>query len=123
MQRFTELEVWRLAQDLAATIYQNTASFPADEKFGLTSQVRRAAVSISCNIAEGSKREGSRDYARFLNVAEGSLAEVESLCFLSRRLGFLQNTPSADLFERIDLLARKLHALRLQVTGARRSTP
>ena len=86
MQRFNDLKVWQRSHALVLEVYRRTASFPDGERFGLISQLRRAAVSVPTNIAEGSKRQRSQDYARFLNIAEGSLAEVEYLLLLSRDL-------------------------------------
>jgi four helix bundle protein len=80
MQRFTDLKVWQRSHALVLRIYQLTAGFPAEERFGLGVQLRRAALSVPTNIAEGSKRQGSQEYARFLNIAEGSLAETECIC-------------------------------------------
>ena len=79
LQHFSELRVWKTAHALVLEVYRLTADFPAGEKFGVTSQLRRAAISVPANIAEGSKRRIGADYARFLNVAEGSAAEVEYL--------------------------------------------
>ena len=89
MQRFTDLRVWELSHGLALEIYKVTGGFPAEERFGLTGQLRRAATSVATNIAEGSKRESARDYGHFLNIAEGSVAEVEELLMLSRDLGLV----------------------------------
>jgi len=89
MQRFTDLVVWQRSHRLALEIYRLTALFPADERFGLVSQLRGAATSVPTNIAEGSKRKTGSEYARFLNIAEGSLAETEYLLMLSRDLGFV----------------------------------
>ncbi len=83
-QRFTELKVWQRSHALFLDLYKLTAKFPGDERFGLTSQLRRAAMSVPTNIAEGSKRQSNVEYARFLNIAEGSLAETEYLVLLSR---------------------------------------
>jgi len=96
MQRFTEIKVWQRSHALVLQLYRLTATPPAEERFGLTSQIRRAAVSVPTNIAEGSKRRTNADYARFLNVAEGSLAETEYLLLLTRDIGYL----SAELAER-----------------------
>ena len=87
MQRFQDIKVWQRSHALALEIYRLTESFPAKEQFGLTSQLRSAASSVPTNIAEGSKRLHQRDYARFLNMAEGSVAETEYLLILSRDLG------------------------------------
>ena len=87
MQHFRELKVWQRSHALVLELYQFTRRFPADERFGLTSQLRRAAVSVPTNIAEGTKRLGKQDYARFLNIAEGSLSETEHLVMLSCELG------------------------------------
>jgi four helix bundle protein len=103
MQRFTELQVWQRSHALALDVYRVTAVFPTEERFGLTSQMRRAMVSVGANIAEGSKRKHGADYARFLNMAEGSLAEVECLVLLGRDLNYLNPNDaeklSAELFE------------------------
>ena len=115
MQRFTELKVWQHGHALARDIYPITAHFPSDERYGLVSQLRRAAVSVPTNIAEGSKRVGGTDYARFLNLAEASLAEAEYLLMFSRDLGYVDAPTVSPLFERIAELARMLHALRTKV--------
>lgn len=77
-QRFRNLEVWTEAVELARAVYRLTVEFPPDERFGLTAQLRRAAVSVPSNIAEGSVRHSRRDFCRFLEVALGSLAEIET---------------------------------------------
>jgi len=75
MQKFQDLKVWQRSHALVREIYRLTVSFPRSEQFGLTSQIRRAAASVPTNIAEGSKRRTRQEYARFLNIAEGSAAE------------------------------------------------
>jgi four helix bundle protein len=80
VQRFTELKVWQRSHSLVLEVYRLTSKFLSDEQFGLTSQLRRAIVSVPTNIAEGSKRLTKADYARFLNITEGSLAESEYPC-------------------------------------------
>ena len=90
MQRFQDIKVWQRSHALALDIYRLTEGFPAKEQFGLTSQLRRAASSVPTNIAEGSKRLHQRDYGRFLNLAEGSIAEVEYLLILSKDLGLVK---------------------------------
>jgi four helix bundle protein len=115
MQRFTELKVWQRSHTLALQLYRLTNGFPAEERFGLTSQLRRAATSVPTNIAEGSKRRTSAEYARFLNIAEGSLAETEYLLILARDLGYLSSEHAAPLLGEVDEIARMLHHLRLKV--------
>jgi four helix bundle protein len=85
-----ELEVWKKSMELAETIYAFSQSFPKTEKFGLTSQIRRAAVSIPANIAEGAGRKSNKELLQFLSIAMGSLAELETHYLLSIRLGFAQ---------------------------------
>jgi len=115
MQRFTELRVWQRSHALALDVYRLTRCFPVDERFGLVSQLRRAAASVPTNLAEGSKRRTSQDYARFLNIAEGSLAEVEYLLMLSRDLGYVQAEAVAPILVAVADIARMLHALRTRV--------
>ena len=88
-QHFSEMPVWQKAHELGLLVYRVTAGFPREEQYGLTSQVRRAAVSVSSNIAEGFGRQGRRDKARFYYNARGSLYEVESQFVLGRNLAFL----------------------------------
>ena len=93
-----ELDVWKKSIDLVEFIYSITSKFPESERYGLTSQMRRAAVSISSNIAEGSARKGNKELLQFLNIALGSLAELETQYILSLRLGFiLENTEAEEL--------------------------
>jgi len=96
-------------------IYQLTKDFPSSERFGITSQLRRAAVSVPTNIAEGTKRLGSQDYVRFINIAEGSLAETEYLIMLSRDLAYLLPEATAKPLAEITEIARMLNALRARV--------
>ncbi len=115
MQRFTDLKVWQRSHALVLQIYRLTAAFPADERFGLVSQLRRAALSVSTNIAEGSKRNGNQEYARFLNIAEGSLAETEYLLLVSRDLIYATAKAIQPLLAEADEIARMLNALRAKV--------
>lgn len=115
MQPFTELRVWQRSHQLALAVYRVTETLPPDERFGLTSQLRRAVTSVPTNIAEGSKRRSSQDYARFLNLAEGSLAETQYLTILSRDLRYLASEVVEPLLAEIDEIARMLHALRGKV--------
>jgi len=92
MRDFRSLKVWERSHLLALSIYGMTASFPEDEKYGLTSQLRRCGVSIPANIAEGCGRSGERELARFLNIAMGSASELEYLLLLSRDINLMDET-------------------------------
>jgi four helix bundle protein len=89
MRDYTKIEAWKLADDLTVAVYEGTRAFPREEIYGLTSQLRRASYSVPANIAEGSSREGQRDYLHFLYIARGSLSETQYFLHLARRLGYL----------------------------------
>ena len=89
MFNFEKLEVWHQAIEFADLVYSNTRKFPSDERFGLANQMRRAAASISSNIAEGSSRNSRKDFARFIEIATGSVFEVVSQSFIARNQGHL----------------------------------
>jgi four helix bundle protein len=89
MKSHCDLDAWKKAMDLARQVYAVTRAFPADERFGLTNQVRRAVVSVPSNIAEGAARGSPADFVRFLRIALGSLAEVETQVLLASELGYL----------------------------------
>jgi four helix bundle protein len=86
-----QLEAWKSALELAKATYELTSSFPADERFGLVQQMKRAAVSIPSNLAEGSGRNGAREYLHFIGIARGSLAELETQLQLAVMLNFITN--------------------------------
>ncbi len=108
---FKNIKAWPHADDLAVLVYSVTRSFPREELYGMTSQLRRAAVSAPANIAEGASREHEKEYLHFLNVARGSIAEVEYLLHLSERIGYLKDNE----YERAELVrketAKTLHGL------------
>ena len=112
MFNFEKLEVWQKAIQFADLVYRLTKTFPDDERFGLTSQMRRAAVSISSNIAEGTSRHSRDDYARFLEIATGSLFEVVSQSFISRNQGFLAEGDFQRLYAAAEEQSRMLSGLR-----------
>jgi four helix bundle protein len=105
-----DLEVYKHSLDLVEQIYQLTASFPSSENFGLTSQLRRAAVSLPSNIAEGSSRGSTKDFIRFLNMASGSLAEIETQLIIAERIGYI--TFAEDLKTSIITIRKMLYRLK-----------
>jgi four helix bundle protein len=115
VQRFTELKVWQRSHEVTLEVYRVTTSFPSAERFGLISQLRRAAASVPTNIAEGSKRQSNQEYARFPNIAEASLVETEYLLMLSRDLGFLAHDASEALLKEVSEIERMLSGLRKKV--------
>ncbi len=109
--RFERLDIWQAARALNAAIYQASKRFPTSERYALTSQLRRASISVSSNIAEGAGRNSDRDFAHFLEQAYGSLMEVASQLFLALDEGYLDRTEAATLLTRVDALAGQLVAL------------
>lgn len=115
MFNFERLEVWQKAIDFADLVYRVTRSFPDDERFGLTNQMRRAAVSVSSNIAEGSARFSKADYARFPEIATGSFFEVVSQSFVSRRNGLLKEEEFPSIYQAAEEQGRMLSGLRKSI--------
>jgi four helix bundle protein len=109
MERFEDLKVWRKAHELVLRTYRVTNEFPNEEKFGLVSQMRRAAVSIAANIAEGFKKRTLKDKANFYNVSQGSLEELKYYLILCVDLGYLQN--NEDFRNLFDDVGRMLYGL------------
>ena len=93
---YRDLIVWQKSMQLVEIIYRSTNAFPSEERFGLTSQIRRAAISIPSNIAEGHGRTTRGEYANHLSIARGSLKELETLCELAKRLGLLSDAASGE---------------------------
>ena len=112
MFNFEKLDCWQHAIEFAELVCEVSGSFPGDERFGLTNQMRRAAVSVSANIAEGSSRGSKIDYARFVEIATGSVSEVVSQAFLARRRGFLSEEMFAQLYAAAERQGRMLSGLR-----------
>ena len=109
---FEKLEVWQKAIAFADVVYTLTRSFPPDEKLGLTNQMRRAAVSISSNLAEGTARVSRADFARFVEFATGSLFEVVSQAVISRRQGFINDAEFARVYAEAEEQSKMLSGLR-----------
>jgi len=112
MFNFDKLEVWPEAINFADTVYTLTRTFPETGRFGLTNQMRRAAVSISSNLAEGSSRSSRPDFARFVEIATGSLFEVVSQATISKRQGFLSETDFNRLYGACEKQSKMLSGLR-----------
>lgn len=109
--RFEKLEVWQSARALAKLVYSLSDSFPQREQFGLTSQLRRAVISIGANIAEGSGKNSDRDFARFLEQAYGSAMESASLILLAADLGYLKQASADEVLEKLHSLSNQTAAL------------
>ncbi|MBS0456492.1 MAG: four helix bundle protein [Proteobacteria bacterium] len=117
---FRELEVWQLAMSLTKSVYGLTASMPREERYGLSSQLQRAAVSVPSNVAEGNARASARDYARFVSMALGSCAELQTQLLLARDLGLGAADACDDALDLCDRVGKML--LRLHQALSRRLT-
>jgi len=106
---YKELEAWQIAMDLAQEVYRLTRDFPKEEIYGLTNQIRRAAVSIPSNLAEGAARAGNKEFLHFLHVARGSASELETQLFLAIKLGYLRD--SVDLLALLSSTRRLINGL------------
>jgi four helix bundle protein len=120
-QSYRDLLVWQKGVALAKEIYQITSSFPAEEKFGLISQMRRAAVSVPSNLAEGQARNTTGEFVQFISYAEGSLAELDTQLTLAVELNFLSPEKARTGMDSITELRRMLNGLRRAITGQKSS--
>lgn len=111
MHNFRELIVWQKAIELSTKIYSLTQNFPAEEKFGIISQIRRAAVSIASNIAEGTSRNSEKEFCYFLQVSLGSSYEMETQIVIARNLNFLNNEAFNDIIISITEIQRMISGL------------
>jgi len=121
IQSYRDLVVWQKGMDLAAECYRLTKGFPKEELYGITSQIRRAAVSVPANIAEGHGREHRSEFIRFLQIAQGSLKELETHLILAARVLLTTEAEIQPILEQCDQLGRQLHSLirALQRDGAK----
>jgi four helix bundle protein len=111
LKSYRDLDVWQKAMNWVELVYRLSASFPKSEQFGLTSQLRRACISVPSNVSEGAERRGTKEYIQFLGIAQGSLAEAETLIELAARLNYLSNEARVDLLDRTAEIGRMLHGL------------
>ncbi|MGI9550331.1 MAG: four helix bundle protein [Aurantibacter sp.] len=112
MRNFRELDVWKNGMYLVRNIYGLLEDFPNTEKFGLTSQLSRCAVSIPSNIAEGCSRESQREFTRFLQIALGSSFELETQLIISKELEFISETDFQDVFDKLNTLQKQIYSLK-----------
>ena len=107
-ERWGKLDVWKLADELAYKIYVGTRKFPKEEIYGITSQLRRAALSVPTNIVEGYSRKGDKELAHFTNISLGSMAETKYLVYFAHRLGYLPDTEYNKINSGYEALGKKL---------------
>lgn len=109
--RFEKLEVWQRARKFTVDVYNVTSHFPKGELFGLTSQIRRASLSIALNIAEGSDRKSDKDFVRFLRISIGSIEEVITGLFIAKDLQFISDEDFSRLYKESNILVAQLNSL------------
>jgi four helix bundle protein len=109
-----DLEVWKKSMDIVESIYKDTARFPKEEIYGITAQMRRAAVSIPSNIAEGAARNGKKEFVQFLYIALGSLSELETQIIITERLRYIPNVDS--LINECSIIKKLLNGLIISLT-------
>ncbi len=122
MQGHRDLVVWRKSMALVTDVYRATRGFPKDELYGLTSQIRRAAVSVPSNLAEGHGRNSRKEFPQFIGQARGSLVELETQLEIAQNLGFLSQAAASDLLSKASEVARMLNGLRAWSESAGRAS-
>ena len=116
IESYRDLMVWQKAMDIVADIYAITANFPREEIYGLTSQIRRSAISLPSNIAEGHAKGGRKEYAHFVGIAMGSLAELETQMLIAQRLKMLDDKQASVLQSQTTEIGKMLNVLRQKLT-------
>jgi four helix bundle protein len=106
-----KLDAWKLSMDLVIDVYRETEKFPARERYGLLDQIRRAAISIPSNIAEGAARQTKKEFTNYLHIAQGSLSELDTQVELARRLGYIDETSRKFLDERMERIDKTISGL------------
>jgi four helix bundle protein len=112
-----KLNSWIKSFEFVKEIYLVTNSFPSDEKYGLTSQIRRASVSVPVNIAEGAARKGTKEFIHFLHISLGSLSELDTLILLSKELTFINEKECEQLIEKLDIIGKLIYGLIKNLEG------
>jgi four helix bundle protein len=123
VRSYQELRVWQLGMQLARDVYQLSQTFPRHELYGLSAQMRRAAVSVPANIAEGHARESTKDYLRHLSIAMGSLAELETFLILAETLAYCSAHPVSELLKECDHEGKMLRMLQKRLQAKLDSRP
>jgi four helix bundle protein len=116
MHNYKKLDIWNKSISLVKEIYLITNKLPKSEQFGLTSQMQRAAVSISANIAEGSAKSSNKDFSRFLEISLASVCEIETLIIIARELNYIENDLSVSIENRIQELQRMIKSFKSQLS-------
>lgn len=111
MRPHEKLDVWKKAIEMVTLVYEVTKHFPTDERYGLTSQIRRCAVSIPANIAEGAARQTDKEFHQFLSIAQGSSSELETEFLIAKNLGYVNDETYDRLYAEINTIARMLVGL------------
>jgi len=111
MNTHHKLDAWKRSIQLVTDVYLTTQTFPAEERFGLTSQIRRCAVSVPSNIAEGAARKNSNEYAHFLRISLGSLSELETQLIISNHLGYIDHAVMSKLLDDRTIIAKQIQSL------------
>ncbi len=112
MHNFKELIIWKEAMEVAKANYQASAQFPANEKFGLTSQINRSVVSIPSNIAEGAGRNSSKEFSQFLSIALGSAFELETQLYLAESFGFISTSGLKSLISQLEPIQKMINSFK-----------
>jgi four helix bundle protein len=123
VRSYKDLEVWQLSMSLVTDIYSLTKSFPKEELYSLTNQLRRAAVSVPSNIAEGRSKSSTRDFMRFVDIAYGSVAEIETQLLISQNLGYTTTNQIQELLDRTAHIGRMLNGLSTGLGKRIKSSP
>jgi len=110
-RKHRELDVWKKAMNFVVEIYRISGIFPKSEEFGLTSQMRRASVSIPSNLAEGAARKGNKEFMQFLNIAQGSISELDTQLELAYRLSYINKESHSNLINKLTEISKMLYGL------------